>query len=42
MRMDSVIWIADGKRVNWRFDLGPTGFDMGCETAGAYRGAGSS
>jgi hypothetical protein len=20
--------------------LGPTGFDMGCETAGAYRGAG--
>ena len=22
--------------------LGPTGFDMGCETAGAYRGAGSS
>ena len=22
--------------------LGPTGFDMGCETTGAYRGAGSS
>jgi len=20
--------------------LGPTGFDMGCETSGAYRGAG--
>ena len=25
-----------------RAHLGPTGFDMGCETSGAYRGASSS
>jgi hypothetical protein len=34
------IWINGPERVNWPLDVGPTGFDMGCETAGAYRGAG--
>src|SRR6266403_1091219 len=37
-----LIWMRRAKGRTLRVRLGPTGFDMGCETAGAYRGAGSS
>ena len=35
-------WFEPAKERKLALRLGPTGFDMGCETAGAYRGAGSS